>query len=65
MELQKIKLLASQAESVSEYKNTKTKLLQCCANIYFNKQCLIKNITPTYAKIKIPYYLTCSKIHTT
>jgi len=29
------------------------KLLLCCANIYFNKQCLIQNLIPTYAKIKV------------
>jgi len=29
--------------------------MKCCANIYFNRQCLIKQVTPIYAKIKIPY----------
>ena len=29
------------------------KLLLCCANIYFNKQCLTQSLTPTYAKIKV------------
>jgi hypothetical protein len=31
-----IKVIASQAKSVNSYKNIKTKLSQCCANIYFN-----------------------------
>jgi hypothetical protein len=32
-----IKLLASQAHLINRYKSTKSKLLKCCANIYFNK----------------------------
>jgi hypothetical protein len=55
MALQKVKALASQADSIYKYKNIKTKLSQCRANIYFNKQCLIRNNTPAYAKIKIPH----------
>ena len=51
--MRKITLIASQAETINNYKNRKMKLLLCCANIYFNKQCLIQNLTPTYAKIKV------------
>ena len=29
--------------------------MKCCANIYFNRQCLIKKGAPKYANIKIPY----------
>jgi len=47
-----IKLLPSQAHSISRYKSTKSKLLKCCANIYFNKQCINRIITPKYAKVK-------------
>jgi hypothetical protein len=47
--------LASQARSISQYKNLRIKVMKCCANIYFNKQCLIKTVIPNYAKIKIPY----------
>jgi hypothetical protein len=36
MALHKVKVLASQAEAIYKYKNIKTKLLQCCANIYFD-----------------------------
>ena len=36
-----IKFIASQARTIFQYKNTRTKVLKCCANIYFNKQCLI------------------------
>jgi hypothetical protein len=47
------KLLASQAHIVNRYKNTRSKIQKCCANIYFNKQCLTKQITPAYINIKI------------
>jgi hypothetical protein len=57
-----IKITASQAKSVNSYKNIRTKLLQCCANIYFNKQCVTKRIIPTYAKIKVPYTSPASGI---
>ena len=30
------------------------KILKCCTNIYFNKQCLKHNVTPQYIKITIP-----------
>jgi hypothetical protein len=33
--------------------NTKLKLLNCNANIYFNKTCLDLNLTPKYAQTKI------------
>jgi len=29
--------------------------MKCCANIYFNRQCLIKQVISNYAKIKILY----------
>jgi hypothetical protein len=39
VQISTVNVLASQAESISKYKNIKTKLLQFCANIYCNKQC--------------------------
>jgi uncharacterized membrane protein affecting hemolysin expression len=39
-EMETFKLIACQAKSINAYKNTKTTLMKCCANIYFNKQCL-------------------------
>jgi hypothetical protein len=53
-----IKLIASQVRTIFQYKNTRIKVLKCCANIYFNKQCLNKRIVPSHAKLKIPntYY---------
>jgi U3 small nucleolar ribonucleoprotein component len=64
-----IKILASQAQSINLYKNVRTKVMKFCANIYFNRQCLIKKIIPKYANIKIPYLspatnITQKKIHT-
>jgi hypothetical protein len=51
-----IKLHACQAFINFKYKNLKAKLVNCNANIYFNRQCLDKHIIPNYAKnIKIPY----------
>jgi len=49
----KIRLIASQAHSFNIYKNQKLKLLVCSANIYFNKQCLVQNLIPAYAKVKV------------
>ena len=49
-----IKFLASQAKSIHLYKGLRSKILKCNANIYFNKQCLAKNLTPKYATIKVP-----------
>ena len=49
-----IKFIASQARTIFQYKNTRTKILKCCANIYFNKRCLIKKFVPGYANIKLP-----------
>jgi hypothetical protein len=50
-----IKNLASQGHSVKLYKNLRTKVMKCCANIYFNRQCLNKNVIPKYGNIKVPY----------
>ena len=52
-----VKLIASQARAIFQYKNTRIKVLKCCANIYFNKQCLNKRIIPSYdcTHYGIPY----------
>ena len=54
---------ASQAHNITRYKNLKRKILKCCANIYFNKQCLQHNLTSQYTKITIPITLPVA-IHT-
>ena len=46
------KFVASQAKTINLYKNTRSKLLKCCANIYFNKQCLVKKVIPKYTNLK-------------
>ena len=46
---------ASQATGIYQYKNNKRKILKCCANIYFNKQCLKHKLTPNYTKIHLPH----------
>jgi len=48
-----IKLIASEAHLVNRYKNMRSKLQKCCANIYFNKQCLAEKIIPKNVNIKI------------
>jgi len=50
-----IKVLASQVQSINLHENIITKVMKCCANIYFNRQCLIKKVVPKYANIKIPH----------
>ena len=50
--MENIKFIVGQTSSISRYKNTRSKLLKCCANIYVNRQCLAKKIIPNYAKIK-------------
>ena len=47
-----INFIARQANNVNLYKNFRSKLLRCCANIYFNKQCLSKSVIPKYANTK-------------
>ena len=53
MEYTNIKIHASQSKTIYNYKSLKLKVLNCNANIYFNKQCLNNNFIPTYAKINI------------
>jgi len=63
----KVKFIASQARTVNLYKNLRSKLLKCCANIFFNRQCLRKKIIPKYVNIKVantsPAAQTTTSIH--
>jgi len=43
-----INFIASQARTIFQYKSTRTRVLKFCANIYLNKQCVIKKITIGY-----------------
>jgi hypothetical protein len=49
-----IKIIAGQAYTINAYKNIRTKIMKCGANIYFNQQCLIWKIIPKYAKLNVP-----------
>jgi hypothetical protein len=49
-----IKVAASHASSIYRYKNLKEKVMKCCMNIYFNKQCLIRKVIPNYARVEVP-----------
>ena len=46
-------VVASQAKCINQYKHLKRKVLNCGANIYFNKQCLSYGLTPKYANIRV------------
>lgn len=43
----------SHAHDINKCLNTKRKLTQCKANLYFNKSCLELNVTPKYTNIII------------
>jgi hypothetical protein len=52
MQTPKIKFInASQESSIYKYMNTKNKLLNCNASIYFNRTCLEQNLTPKYSNL--------------
>jgi hypothetical protein len=56
-------ILASQARSINLHKNLTTKITKCCANIYFNWQCLIKTLIPNYTNYKDPILFPCYENH--
>jgi hypothetical protein len=56
--MDQIKLTACQAYSINLYRNIRTKIVKCCANIYFNQQCLIRKVIPNYAKFTLLCLLT-------
>jgi hypothetical protein len=62
MEPVKIKLIAGQAHTMHRYNNLKAKLIKCSANIYFNKQCILRKVIPNYAKVKVSYTSPASAI---
>jgi len=49
------KFAASQAKCIHLYKNLRTEVQRCCANIYFNQQYLIQGVATKYAQIEVPY----------
>ena len=40
-----IKILASQAKYINLYENMRTKIMKCCANMCFDRQCLARQET--------------------
>ena len=48
----KFKFVVGQARTINLYRNTRSKLLKCNANIYFNKQCLARKVIPMYTTLK-------------
>jgi len=68
--MESIKFLASQAKPFTQYKSLRFKILKCNADIFFNRQCLAKNMIPKYANVKVPVtskaaYITQKKIRFT
>jgi len=45
------KFAASQAKRIYLYTNLRAKVQRCCANVYFNQQCLKLGVIPKYAQI--------------
>ena len=49
-----VNFMASQARSIYQYKNLRVKVLKCCADIFFDRQCLPKKkIVLNYANVKV------------
>ena len=48
------KIMNASLSSIHKFESLKRKLYNCNASIYFNRQCIRQNLTPAYAKIKIP-----------
>jgi hypothetical protein len=48
-----LKVINASRGSIHKYENLKRKLHNCNANIYFNQQCLKKQLTPAYTLIKV------------
>jgi hypothetical protein len=55
------KLLVSQAQNINKYKKLRTKFAKCCANIYFNKQCLYSKVIPNFVQLKFPNTSSASR----
>jgi hypothetical protein len=53
-EMPQLKIINASRSSIYRFENLKRKLYNCNAHIYFNKKCLKKKPTSTYAKIRVP-----------
>jgi hypothetical protein len=63
--MSQLKIVNASQGQIHDYENLKRKLYSCNASIYFNKQCLQKRLTPTYAKVKIPSNSLAANLHST
>jgi len=45
-------LTATQAKSIYLYQNLRAKVQRCCANIHFNRQCLVSNTYSCFVSIR-------------
>jgi len=52
-----VKFMACQVRSVIHYKNLRTKFMNCCANIYFNRQCLSKKVLNVRSFLKTSWFM--------
>jgi hypothetical protein len=46
-------VFASEANVINKYKSIKSKVLNYNSNIYFNKQCILRNLTSKYLQITV------------
>jgi len=49
-----LKIVNASQSLIRRFTSLKKRLYNCNANIYFNRQCLKRKLTPSYARIKIP-----------
>jgi len=59
-----LKIINASQGPIHKYKDLKSKLYKYNTNIYFNKQCLRKQLTPSYANIKVPNTSHSTQIRT-
>jgi hypothetical protein len=56
-----LKIVSTSHAHIHQYKNFRRKIHSRIANMYFNGECLWKNIIHNYAEIKIPKTSPASK----
>jgi hypothetical protein len=49
-----LKIINASQGSIHKYEELRRRLNNCNASIYFNKQCIKRQLTPNYANIKVP-----------
>jgi hypothetical protein len=62
MEYKRLKFIASQAITSYKYMSLRIKIMNCNANIHFNKQFLLHKVIPAYAKLQVPHTLPASYV---